>query len=341
MRPVISRNIWGAFWGGVLGILACGLFTPWLLPIGCLTGATLGFFYDTQLQTTGRVLKRAAARLATARWSDLNPLAGLNDDVQRTREEFDRWYHAHRYHPVGLLQRWSIGAFVAFQIVTLATVFTISKPYEKFNAFIWVSAVVLVLYLLASVLSPFCFGTTYASFRSRRYKVKQLRRFVRLGKTKFFGYCMYLQIRNALALTAIGTCALAITIIFGLGFVLTVVVPIGLAAIGLRMAKKVALIPQYALCLSTTMVVTGLSAWLFHRALHGTGLWLIALATGCLSALVTESLRRSLARAVPWMGRQKVMTEYFSDLVGPHWDALTGLGGRLLQTAFDIGPVEP
>lgn len=54
------RNIVGAFFGGVLGILACYFFGAYLLPIGCITGVFGGWFYQELLTLPVRGYKHSS-----------------------------------------------------------------------------------------------------------------------------------------------------------------------------------------------------------------------------------------------------------------------------------------
>ena len=95
-RSERSRNLLGAFLGGLVGILAFGYLTPWVLPLGVLVGVVTGYWYGEIWRGCRVSWVRAKSAFdsvptwAVTRWNSRwgNTVLGVDADwVKRRRTE--------------------------------------------------------------------------------------------------------------------------------------------------------------------------------------------------------------------------------------------------------------
>ncbi|MEA1929298.1 MAG: hypothetical protein U9M92_00180 [Patescibacteria group bacterium] len=341
-RTVTRRNLTGGFLGGVLGILAFSLLHPAVLPVGCFLGVIFGWWYWEISQSTRRGCRRGAL---LTRWTCrhaqefiLTPTRRLGEiqiDLKpylraihwclfavvwllRSPVIFVRWLWAQEIHRVAALR--SAAALLtiglnALWLVPLAVgcwhevsptaglPVGVPVPATPILAFLGV-----ILLTLLVVFTPMFFLTGDESISRKRRWCTYRQNYRARGPGRYALKCLVSVLMVELIVAVGMICGLLWFSTLGGIFIAAVLVPL-LAIVGLvKGIYRVAIRSGHWLCFGATVLTTALTAYSSYPYLHDARvLWLTALAAGVMSALVTEAVRRSLAKGFDLSKRARVI----------------------------------
>ncbi|MBD3360007.1 MAG: hypothetical protein GF365_04870 [Candidatus Buchananbacteria bacterium] len=330
-RSVANRNLWGGFWGGVLGILSFGLIHQYLLPIGCLLGVVSGYWYQEICQEIIRSWQQTLARWGEEyaigqkklrsmfqRQSAL--LKKVKKFLQSHNLEFNlpikeilallrhfftisnspivKWLRAHpmnRFYTIKGLVWLSHGVIHLLWFIPLCKfwISTANDPEpEKF--------ILLMLGVISIFSIMFCIAITSFNPEKTLYDMKNYYRQYELFNQKgpiytYFYTFIALAIRQITVFLGVAG-VLSYGLISGIIVSTIIFLPV-IAFLGIIKALyKISLRTNHWLCLGITLIVTTAMALITKSYLgYPLLIWLIALITGCLSGLTTEGLRRLIA----------------------------------------------
>lgn len=319
LRSITQRNLLGAGLGGVLGILAAGYFHAALLPIGCLLGVLVGWWYEEIYQSSAD-----ACRAALSRWHrftssitmpvcrlpevtiNLQPLRNVLGAllsalvwILRRPVALARWCNAHPMNSARLIRMMAGLVFVGLSALWLV-------PFCRWcvrTAAIHPNDPAAVLFLVGLIVPIFSiFGPLLMHVESADTEVAEMRvfysdwaRYADCGKLAYFKHDLLNFFRVQVTMLFFLTGAGAWFLTAGSAFVLFIVLPLSVIIGAIKGLCEVATRAGHWLCFAVTLVVTALSAWLsYPHFTNRTALWMVALFAGLLSALATEAVRCGL-----------------------------------------------
>lgn len=359
-RTLASRNVLGGFCGGFLGILAFSIFHL-LLPIGCLLGVVIGFWY----QEIWKEIKDESRKAYTswcgfyneaiiapkdrfkeylkqlkAKWSSEGD--GISDFffwiarvvigtlrlswklaclmVRATRWPFK--------HPMNGVYLATTAALICF--IGLLVRFAFPLCYSWMLSASGTNDGSWVIFMLFAFVFPLCLPVTASiviafNLQDMRSFYEDWQRYNRYGLLFHIGY-KFLQISKAFALMVLWECLGLTYVVLGLVAVLGfMALPISIAKATLRVLWHFANMANHWLCFIITLTVTISSALLMQRYLHGIGLWVVAMGTGCVAGLASEAARRimqtvlSMKPAVMTFANRKCGDDPIDELLVPLW----------------------
>ncbi|MBI2624134.1 hypothetical protein HYW67_01410 [Candidatus Parcubacteria bacterium] len=323
MRSISRRNYWGGFWGGVLGIFAFSWHAA-LLPVGCFVGVVAGFWYQEIGRAVAESLKTVQRQLGDVRFRGVAYLAR----AARTASALTGWILAvvkfacrvaslvcafarivRRHVPTyGRVVQWLSRhpmnrAYALFAVA--AAIWAMPGVFYALRVERWIRALPgdtqgLILVFVGVVfgypltilltLSPWWLGDPVE--RAACF-YRWWARYAAYGNAKFLLYQFVLLVRNHLAVVVFWMVTIAgiVSAVVGLVGFMVFLTLVGL----LRGVYRVTKDGGHWLCFGVTLIVTGAAAWLTNPHLHGVGLWLVALITGCASGVAAEGARRIAA----------------------------------------------
>ncbi len=316
-RSITKKNVTGGFLGGILGILSFGYIHPAVLPLGCVFGVLIGWWYQEILQSALEgwhkgVIKTHEAWNRTVLFltTPTRKLKGININLEpslkvlhflvflvvwvfRSPITFYHWLGKHQMNQV-----YTIRVFVVATTLGLTALWMIPLGFKLNQMFGGVDqnspmgALVILAFILGlvAVISPFARSESLRDFYS------SWSAYSRQGTILFFlkevATSIFLQVAMIVVFSGMGFWFIAI----GGAFVAIVIAPLSFAIGMVKGIYKVAMKPGHWLCLITTLVVTLISAWQLHSYFADARiLWAVALMAGVVSALATEGLRQLIA----------------------------------------------
>lgn len=323
-RSLTSRNFFGGLLGGITGILAFHYLYELLLPVGCLAGVIIGFWYQEIIEV---IFSSWHQGISTAKTSWVNFKVYVTTQPKEWGLMFKKSDFAKFIQGI---------FFVVWWLIKRPYVFILWLKRHPMNRayIIRLLAVALIIFL-----NSLWFFPAVSYFASGIEASKDGGGFVLLLLLSFFACCLpifsiviYLQrgdanirertkvfyheyeyylSRGSLIfflkelLTLIRTQFLftvyiiaVISFYTGLGAIFTALLFAPLA-IGIQIVKgiyKIATETKHWLCLGTTVIITSISAWLTGPYLTDPRiLWGVALGTGVVAGLVTLGIQRSIA----------------------------------------------
>ena len=359
-RSITSRNILGGFCGGFLGIIACSIFQL-LLPVGCVLGVVIGFWYQeiwaAMIEDYHKTCLRWQAfwenAIVSPRdkfWAYLARLKKSYEDNTGITELFywvprvgiglarllykvlnflrniAMWPFKEPIHGV-YIHTWTAAVcFVGFLVwllapVSLYFVYNFDNPRNNYSGGFGFN----IFGFCALFLPVFCsIFQGLPNERLERVRQRDLARYNRHGFLYHIAY-KFVEMVKHFALIVLWECLAFLYIVFGfIAVVLFMALPIVFAMWSVRVVWYFATKRQHWLCFSVTLVVTTASAILTRNHLHGVGLWIIAVATGCASGFVSELVRRKLEgilvakpAVIEWASRK--IEEPIGDFLVPIW----------------------
>ena len=357
-RTLTSRNVLGGFCGGFLAFSIFHL----LLPIGCLLGVVIGFWY----QEIWREIKNES-RKAYVSWYNF-----YNEAVIAPKDRFKEYLKQ-------LKTKWSgegdeiISDFLFWIariiIATLRltwkmarlTVIALRWPFKHPMNGVYLStvaALICFLGLIGTFVFPLCYSwmlsgsgmndgswiifmlfafvlplcTPVAASIVVAFNLQNMRSFYKDWQ-RYNRFCLlwhmtykFLQISKVFTLMVLWECLGLTYIVLGLVAVLGfMAVPISIAKTTLRVLWRFANMTNHWLCFIMTLVVTISSALLTQGYLHGAGLWIVAMGTGCMAGLASEAARRfvhtvlSMRPTVMTFANRKCGDNPIEELIVPLW----------------------
>ncbi len=325
-RSVMSRNVMGGFLGGMIGILAFS-WNSFLMPVGCFIGVLFGYWFQEIIDLVIDFPKRIFRRFSLIRrW-----LSGVSNEfikeITKTTVWFPEWlfYKAILWfrvlcvNPVvwffGWLSRvWKfltdshpmntayvlqgIAVFIVTAMCCSGAVwfwYAADMQHIDNNSFmilpfmtVVLSSIMVPVSLLCSVVNV---DTDDISLKMRHF-YKVYGRIEKLGKTIFFirellvctGYAVFIL------LVAFGSmCAVVMLPVAVILFMCCIVI--------LGFFRALYIVAHYEghwLCFGVTLITTTIMALSTQDILSGVMLWIVALATGCLSGVCSEMVRRGI-----------------------------------------------
>jgi hypothetical protein len=335
-RTVTQRNLAGGFLGGMFGMLAFGYLNTGMLPVGCLLGVVIGWWYEVIGQAITNSTMLGVVKVKHG-WQIV-----LGSPIRKLSEIEVSFSPATRF----------LGNIVAALLVILSLPLLWVAPLARFYRWLrarrtrrWVAirVVATLLFFALNCLWAIPAWQNVLTFEKAE-KGSATELFVTLN---FFGtlmstiilsmlppifafidrrrddnyrsysyFCMHSTTRSVLnelrtlfymevlVVLMVGL-MLAWFGVAGMAFVIIFIVPIA-AVIGLAKGVYVAATRAgHWLCFGVTLVVTALSAWLVppHIGDNPYILWIVAMATGALSGIATEGVRRLL---VLWLEKARL-----------------------------------
>ncbi|MBI4098919.1 hypothetical protein HY442_00130 [Candidatus Parcubacteria bacterium] len=321
MRSATSRNYWGGFLGGVLGILAFAWLPP-LLPLGCFLGVVSGFWYQeiyvnacSTYETGLRWLQGRCPLIAAAFIAGVLRAAGVARGavelacastklLRRIVVTAGRWLACVaqqslvcmlgvpawlRTHPMNqayMLRGVAALVFTVWSFYWLTWLAPIPRQPHGLQGFLefclWGG--------LVAALSLFC-ACTIDGGPASFYRTWE--RYARRGAICFWLSEIVMLVRLQLVGTIV--VAVAMTVMFS---VIPGLVLIFLFAVSICVGRgiyQVAQRPDHWPCFAVTLLVTTVAALVTRPYLAGVALWLVALTTGCVAGAASEATRRLLS----------------------------------------------
>ncbi len=306
----LFRNLFGAFLGGLLGILSLGYVNEWLLPFGCLAGVLLGYFHsalwNSLVQRLSRLKAKTVSQCVSLR-AELREMFSVVGNCLRKVRAISR-------------EAWETFTSVCNFIRSLRT------DMSRRMKVVWTLAILLFLSLnvlwmypllfsrafsvfagdstgtgyVAFMLSGVCFAMTAAAFAiSTKFEMtlgaSPADRYRRDGGTLFFLRVFKNIIVCELVFGSILVGGLAWVIGGGLLFLALGVLPVLIFIGVIRSLDHILRRSGHLMCLGVTLTVTTVVACASYRYIEDTRLlWCAALLSGAFSALSLEVFRRSL-----------------------------------------------
>ena len=328
-RSITSRNVMGGFLGGMIGILAFS-WSSFLMPVGCFIGVLFGYWFQEIIDLIIDFPKRIFRRFhRMPEW-----FSGVSNefikDITKTTSWLSElpawlfykailWFRVLCVNPVVWFFGWLLRAWkfltdshpintayilqgIAVSIVTAicfigAVWFWYAADMQHIdnNSFmvlpfmtVVLSSIMVPVLLLCKVVYV---DTDDISLKMHHF-YKTYDRIARLGKTIFFirellvctGYAVYILLVTFGSMFAIVMLLVAVILFMGciviLGF--------------FRALYVVAHYEGHWLCFGVTLITTTSMALSIQDFLSGAMLWIVALATGCLSGVCSEIVRRGI-----------------------------------------------
>ncbi|MDP3795396.1 MAG: hypothetical protein Q8R13_05785 [bacterium] len=322
-RTVSRRNFVGAFWGGVLGILAFGYLHPVALPFGCFFGAVVGWWYQEIWQSVADSFRRGVVRTQHA-WNRfttfvLTPTHKLKEVrfdigpylkvlhffvfafvwILRRPIAFVRLLWSHPMNRALMVRSLAATGFVgltALWAIPFATwCFTTAGAVPKDSPLILLLVLSGIFVPLVAAIYPIALDLAVEDTSSWRGFYRNWERYASRGAMYFFARDLVNFFRCQISIALfLGGAAIWFTGIGG-AFVFLVVAPISAMVGAVKGFYEFSTKAGHWLCFGTTVVVTAFIAWIAHPYLNDArALWIVALLAGLASAGATECLRRSL-----------------------------------------------
>jgi len=321
-RTVLRRNFVGAFWGGVLGILAFGYLHPITLPFGCFFGVVVGWWYQEIWQSVIDSFRCGVVRIQHA-WNQfmtflLTPTCKLKEvrfDIGpylkvfhffvfsfvwllRRPIAFIQWLQAHpvnRAYATRTLAVLTHLALNALWVIPLGVYCfkDVILPKDSAMPLLYICGFLFVL--LPVIFTPlFMYELDEKTPKMRKFYLVW-EQYAASGSFRFFAKDLAnLFLYEISMFLLVGGMLVWFTGIGGI-FLIFVVAPISVMVGVAKGIYEVSTRAGHWLCFGTTIVVTALTAWATHPYLDDARvLWTVALFSGLASAVATEGLRRSL-----------------------------------------------
>ena len=331
-RSITNRNFCGGFLGGTLGILAFALVYPYLLPIGCLIGVVIGFWYqeiiqaivdswkETILLWKWRIYKAKVFLkllfsvrfvLSKAKKYTVDPVArffthNINISFMASffnlkKSTFLRWIIGHPMNRACFLKIIAASIFWSINLLLGVVIFYVSlnsvdtaKPENPLPLFFFLG---LCLWGFSVVVLPIVmFSRGEGTKTKMRNFYREFRRYSEKGAFRFLIRNLLMLFYAELGIVVMGVIAFCY-LFAGAALLLTLIfLPVMTFVLLSRKLYSIATRENHWMCFIATLAVTTLSAWLTHPYLSNSIiLWIIALGTGCASGITTELARRSIA----------------------------------------------
>lgn len=358
-RSITKMNLTGGFFGGILGILSFWYIHPYVLPLGCFLGVVGGFFYQEIMQSAIKGWHKGI-RMACEIWGktvllittptrklqdiniNLDPLLKIIHFLIflvvwpfRRPIIFYRWIKKHPMNQVYVLRFLAIVATIELTTLWMVPLgFNMFEIAEKSNAFsilVFFGIIVVITTLTYLAIRSEGMRNFYASWSAYSYQ----------GAIPFFFREVILNVFFQVVMTALMSGIAFWFIAIGGAFLVIVISPL---SFGIGMVKgiyRVAMKPGYGLCLMTTLAVTLISTLKMHTYFTDVRvLWIVALATGVVSAMAAEGLRQLIALFCEHSKfiQHVAMTE-LGTLLSPSgkffWNTSKSLGNNCVQPIVD------
>lgn len=332
-RTVSRRNLLGAFLGGVLGILACGFFNAFLLPVGVFAGVIVGWWYQEILASTmngfhtgilmarslGVFLFTPAHRLSEWRkklWrelGDLDPplllfLAWVATPfiwLLRRPMAGVLWICAHPLHRAYLVLAAILPVFYTIATAVIGslalvlhwTAQGVDMKYSFWSVPVMAAGVMLFCLYITSLVMPFMIWSESENeqkFTQMRRIYRVWKRYTSMGALRFYG--SELRFITHLWFSGMTWVIACFAWFCGIGGIFLGTMALMSAAVGfVKGVYRVSTRAGHWFCFGVTLTTTIIAAALFRPFFEDLQFLLdLALLTGVISAIATEGLRRGL-----------------------------------------------
>lgn len=327
-RTVRARNFLGALLGGMLGILGFGYIHPLALPFGCFLGVVIGWWHqEIWMEISGKFsqgvaywarLNEKAAGLVAVRIANSRKKEIMKPLLQKISKAVTFPYVFVRAcarrikslvaeHPMN--KAWLLS--VSAQLLNFAIIMVMIHYFEAWVKDIHGKGLIHLTFfpIVCSLTAAMIFA---GNATTKELGLKDMNRFyarwnylLSHGSLRYFfkevGETFYRIAFFFVFFISIATCyAIA-------GFVLLVVTALFCLIFGaVKGFYQAATKSGHWLCFGVTLVVTALSAWITFPWLgNKLWVWIIALATGLMSAAITEVVARLVVRYLERMTKLK------------------------------------
>jgi hypothetical protein len=299
-----------------MGIMSGAVIHPIAIPMGCIIGALVGFWFNEiksavrgNLQKVASVLKTdidfgfALSRaqsfgVGVHRWTRYHKLTWMRDVRKATKLGYwcisvlgwlilspFRLINLCFSHPVMVARTIRALSIVCTTVLVLLVSYSVCPDMDEIGRYM----LVLTCSGLATMLSFFAAEVLMCDDESSRLS------FFFFNWSRYSRQGPVLQVvksvaQHLLAMVTIVGLLLAMVFVLCGGFVslvLFIFVTLLMNALWIASSRH-----EHLLCVTVTLIVTVISAIVCNTYMHGIGLWLVALTTGVLSGLLTEALRR-------------------------------------------------
>lgn len=333
---VTVRNLVGGFLGGFLGILSGGFIHPIAIPMGCIIGVLVGFWFSEIKSTIWGTLQKVASMLKR----DID-LGFVLVRVQSFGKGVHRWT---RYHKLmwmrGVRKATRVGYWCAsalgwllsspFRLIRLCVSHPVAVA-RTIRALSIVCTTVLVLIVSYSVypdtdeiggymlvLACSGFATMFSFFAAEGFGddgnklsifLHNWSRYSRQGPI-FYAVKSVAQHLLAMGVITVLFATTLLVLFGGVGLILSFLAISAIANVLWTVSSR----HEHLLCVTVTLIVTVTSAIVCANYMHGVGLWIVALTTGVLSGLFTEGVRRIVIFAF----NNTALYKFLGDTVDPN-----------------------
>ena len=319
-----------------MGILSGGLIHPIAIPLGCIIGVLVGFWFNEIKDAIMGTLQKVASTLRM----DFN-LGLIFVRVQSFGDGVQRWLRYHRLtwmrdlrkatkfgywcisalgwlilspfrliwlcvgHPVAVARTIRALSIVCTTIVVLIASYNIYPEVDEIGRY----ALTLSVSAFSLMLSYFGAEDLLEDNKTRSHSnfFRVWSKYSRQGPVL---YAVKSVLQHLLAMVAtMAMFLIAIFVLFGgvASVLLFLLISLFMNALWIASSRH-----EHLLCVTVTLFVTVTSAILCTNYMHGVGLWLVALITGILSGLATEVVRQIVVFAF----NNTVIYKFLGDTIG-------------------------
>lgn len=330
-RSITVKNVTGSLLGGILGILAFGYIHPIALPIGCLLGVLIGWWYEEIWHSAVEGWYAGASEFRGLRGYVVSFITTLKSDVANICLELIkavkyilmavvnvfflpcRWFGSHPMNRIFVIRLCAAMATAEISAMWLMPIcFKLGDVQRSFPHGSDQQVLIILAQVMLVVIVLMC-PVMYVIIPSEDINVfyATWENYDKKGTILFFvsetGKMITIQIAMLLYVSGVFTWFATIGVIF----LFSVIAPLSFVIGMIKGIYVVSARSGHLLCLGTTLCVTIVSAWLMHEYFtHLQMLWITALATGAVSALMTEVVRR----AVVWCCDQNAFLRHIIHL---------------------------
>lgn len=361
-RSISHRNVCGAFVGGVLGILALGYLHPVGLPIGCLLGVIVGFWYDlignkiaeeylrfrVKLYRCQRMVDKML-RFRPKLFVTLPRIQAMGFArriflvisqklvfafwwLSRSPAIFSRWFRRHPANQMITLEIFTLVFLAALNAIWIPKVIIFSgraasHATKGSSGELWgivcIGTVLLIIFTI--VMQVTALAVRYND--KLRLAYAHYEKYSQCGKLRYFLIALWELFRIELFVFFVLLCCLSgfALLIPAVLFCLVLAIGVGL----FRGLASAAMSKGYGTCFVSTLLITGITGGLLYSLLTSHLLiWLVALGTGTFCGLAVEPIRQVVGR---WCANSDFV---FSAFQGEFDDVVIRVATRLGLPVF-------
>lgn len=312
-RSVTVKNVTGSLLGGISGILAFGYIHPIALPIGCLFGVLIGWWYEEIWVSAVEGWRASMSMFCGIPKSTVSAVTAFKNDICNMFLDFLRamrsifvgiinafllpckWFGNHPMNQIFVIRICAIIASIEVSALWLMPIcFKIgdmSRAYPTGSdpqALLMLAQMMLVIIV---VMSSVMYLVASSEDMNLFYAIWE--RYEKKGAVLFFFDDVKMIIVSQIIFFIYLACFVVWFATAGGFFLIAIIAPLSLMIGAVKGVYAVSARSGHLLCLGVTLCVTIFSAWLMHEYFANVQiLWITALAAGVVSAGVTEGMRR-------------------------------------------------
>lgn len=313
-RTDSQRNFLGALLGGIVCVFAFECLHPIALPPSCFLGVIIGWWYQEIWQSGMKEFHKSTVK-SQELWNRLTILA--LKEIKFNTEPYVKVFHSFLSVAIWILRRpivcidWLAHPMNRAYITRTLTIII----YVVLNA-IWAVPLVAhwleriktaneesmapLLYILCVIIVLMIAILPCILFlEGNKPKIQRFYfdwdRYVTHGPFRFFAEDLIYLFKLEISVIFFGIVKLSWVIGIGGMFVLIIIAPISAVVGAIKGIYHVSTKRRHWLCFGVTITVATILVWFAHPYFNDVHiLWTVALSTGIISAVITETIRRSL-----------------------------------------------